>query len=56
MSLRGDDTIKTNSHEKFEDTYGVIRSRKLKRGRQYNEQTKKDQTMIYKKSLKIPKG
>jgi hypothetical protein len=43
-------------HEKFEDTYGVIRSRKLKRGRQYNEQTKKDQTMIYKKSLKIPKG
>jgi hypothetical protein len=28
--------------EKFEDTKGVIRSRKLKNGRQHNGQKKKD--------------
>jgi hypothetical protein len=48
--------IPVNGRFKENLQYGVIRSRKLKMGRQYTEQTKKDQTMIYKKSLKIPKG
>jgi hypothetical protein len=35
--------------EKFDDTKGVIRSRKSKKNRQHNDQTKKDKrTMIYK--------
>jgi hypothetical protein len=35
-----------------EDTIGVIRSRKSKKDRQYNDQTNKGQTMIYKTVLK----
>jgi hypothetical protein len=33
---------KTKGQEKFEDTKGVIRSRKSKNDRQYNGQRKKD--------------
>jgi len=35
-------------YEKFEDTKGLIRSRKSKKDRQHNDQKKKGQTMIYK--------
>jgi hypothetical protein len=44
----------TNLTKKFENTKGVIRSRKLKKDRQYNGNIKKDkgQTMVY-KSLHI---
>jgi hypothetical protein len=44
----------TNLTKKFENTKGVIRSRKLKKDRQFNGNIKKDkgQTMVY-KSLHI---
>ena len=50
----GQSTKKTKGQEKFEKAKGTIRSRKLKKNRQYNGQTKKDKRykILYRK-LKI---
>jgi len=42
--------------EKFENTKGIIRSRKSKKDRQYNGKRNRTKGQTQDKSLKIPKG